>query len=281
MSVVLEGVAARHPAAPAGVHALEGIDLVVGDAERIAVIGPSGAGKTTLLSVCGLQLKPGAGRVTIDGIDPWRLSTRARQALRRTLFVAPQVPPLPARQRVVTAVLAGRLPLQSAWQALASLVHPRDAALARDALAPFGLDDKLWLRVDRLSGGERQRVSLARMLASAATLWLVDEPLSALDPTLAARALDAVLAEATARRATLVASLHQVDLAIGRFARIVGMANGRVAFDRPADAVDASLRSTLYGAEAPAPRPDVAGVAAAVGPAPGDGEGIVLPSRAA
>jgi phosphonate transport system ATP-binding protein len=58
---------------------------------------------------------------------------------------------------VVTAVLAGRLPQWSLWQAITSLIRPRDADAAYDALARFNLQDKLYARVDRLSGGERRR----------------------------------------------------------------------------------------------------------------------------
>lgn len=247
MSLVLEGVAGRHPAAKRGIHAVDAVDLRVDDGERVALVGASGAGKTTLLALCGVQLRPAAGRLSIDGIDPWTLSTKARHSLRRTLFVAPQVPPLPPRQRVVTSVLAGRLPQQGLLRSLASLVHPARADLAFDALATMGLENKLWQRVDRLSGGERQRVSLARLLVSDARRWFVDEPLSALDPALAERSLAALIDAASARGATLIASLHQIDLAIRRFPRLVGLSEGRIVFDRAAADVDDGLRTVLYG----------------------------------
>ena len=171
-------------------------------------------------------------------------------AVAAQLFIAPQVPPLPARQRVVASVLAGRLPQQTFLQALASLVHPRRADLAFDALATMGLEDKLWQRVDRLSGGERQRVSLARLLVSNATTWFADEPLSALDPALAEQSLQVLIDSAAARAATLVASLHQIELAVRCFPRLIGMAKGRVVFDRASDDVDIPLQAALYGMRA-------------------------------
>lgn len=251
MKLRLEGVAARHPAAARGRYALDAVDLSIASGERLALVGPSGAGKTTLLMLSSLQLAPASGRVLVDDVDPWTLSSRARHALRRRLFVAPQVPPLPPRQRVVTTVLAGRLPGRSLASSVASWLYPRDATIAHDALAALGLADKLWLRVDRLSGGERQRVALARLLVSQASLWAVDEPLSALDPALSARALGVLVGEAKRRDVTFVASLHQIELAVAHFPRLVGLARGRVAFDRPATEVDDDVRRVLYADEQP------------------------------
>jgi phosphonate transport system ATP-binding protein len=131
--------------------------LRVFDGERVAVIGPSGAGRTTLLRVAAASLKPSMGRLAFDGVDPWSLSVRALQRQRGRLFMAPQTPPLPPRQRVVTAVRAGCLPAWSLATSLRSLFYPYDIPGAYAALERFDLGDKLFARVDRLSGGERQR----------------------------------------------------------------------------------------------------------------------------
>lgn len=232
-----------------GRAALAGVSLALAPGEQVAIIGPSGAGKTTLLTTLACALRPTAGRVAIHGRDPWSLSGSALHALRGDLFLAPQAPPLAPRQRVVNAVLAGRLPQWTAWQALRSLAHPRDVVAARDALAQFRLEDKLFLRCDRLSGGERQRVGLARLLVSRARLFLLDEPVSALDPALADTALEVLQQAAHDRAATLVVSLHAVDLALARFPRLVGLRDGKVLFDLPRAAVDDALLSQLYGTE--------------------------------
>jgi phosphonate transport system ATP-binding protein len=236
--------------------------LSVAAGKAVAVIGPSGAGKTTLLELLACALRPEAGRLLLDGVDPWALPRRELQRLRGRLFLAPQVPPLPPRQRVVTAVLAGRLPAQSLAASLRSLAHATDAGLARDALARFDLGDKLFERVDRLAGGERQRVALARALLSPARLWLIDEPLSALDPRRANQATAALVAEASARGITLVATLHQVDMALAHFPRIVGLRDGAVAFDLPTAAVTPPLLEQLYAqrdGEPPPAAPDLPG----------------------
>jgi len=174
------------------------------------------------------------------------LSQTERHALRAQVFLAPQTPPLPSRQRVVTTVLAGRLPYWGFWRALASLIYPRDAKLAYHALAKFHLQDKLYARVDRLSGGERQRCGLARLLLSEAELLLVDEPLSGLDPTLSLKTLSVLQQEAAKRKATLVCSLHQVELARSQFPRLIGLRDGRIMFDATSAEVTDAMIDELY-----------------------------------
>lgn len=250
MKLQLRGVTARHPAGRAGkAPALRPIDLEVAEGEQVAVIGPSGAGKTTLMQVLACALPPVAGELRIGDQLPWQLSTRALQRLRGQLILAPQVPPLPPRQRVVTAVLAGRLPAMGLLASLRSLFYPSDIPGAYEALARFGLEDKIFDRVDRLSGGERQRVGLARALLAPARLWLVDEPLSALDPTRALQALTTLTESARDRGVTLVASLHQVDVALSHFPRIVGLRDGHLVFDLPAREVGAERLARLYADE--------------------------------
>lgn len=247
MKVALQAATARHPAArPGTTPALRGLELQVAAGEQVAVIGPSGAGKTTLLQLLACALPPSAGVLQLDGQSPWHLPRTQLQRLRGRLFLAPQVPPLPPRQRVVTAVLAGRLPAMGTWQSLRSLFYPVDIPAAFEALDRFDLADKLFERVDRLSGGERQRVGLARALLSPASLWLIDEPLSALDPTRASQAIDTLLTAARERGATLVATLHQVDVALAHFPRIVGLRDGAIAFDLPAAQVGRERLAALY-----------------------------------
>lgn len=262
MKVALHAATARHPAARPGTPpAIRGLELQVAAGEHVAVIGPSGAGKTTLLQLLACALPPGAGGLQLDGQSPWQLPRAELQRLRGRLFLAPQVPPLPPRQRVVTAVLAGRLPAMGTWQSLRSLFYPVDIPAAFEALDRFDLADKLFERVDRLSGGERQRVGLARALLSPASLWLIDEPLSALDPTRASQAIDTLLTAARERGATLVATLHQVDVALAHFPRIVGLRDGAIAFDLPAAQVGRERLAALYAQhehELTGPAPDLA-----------------------
>ena len=247
MKIELCSVSGRHPAArPEAAPAVQALSLSVRAGEQLAVIGPSGAGKTTLLHLMACALKPLAGGVLLDGQDAWQLPRSGLQTLRGALFLAPQAPPLPPRQRVVTAVLAGRLPHEGLWTSLRSLFYPVDIPRAERALAGFDMADKLFDRVDRLSGGERQRVGLARALVSEARLLLVDEPLSALDPTRSQHAIETLTQAASERGATLVATLHHVEMALAHFPRIVGLRDGALVFDLPAAAVSRDHLQALY-----------------------------------
>ena len=260
----------RHPAARGAALALEAVSFAVQRGEIVAVIGPSGAGKTTLLHAIACAIAPASGRLMLMGRDPWSLSRRELHRLRGRLFLAPQVPPLPPRQRVVTAVLAGRLAAWGFARSLRSLFYPVDSAAAERALGRFDLADKLFDRVDRLSGGERQRVGLARSLVSQAELVLVDEPLSALDPTRAAQAIASLCAAAREAGATLVTTLHQVEVARASFERIVALRDGRVAFDLPAAQVSDAMLRDLYADHEEELTSDFAGAAPFVDPVPAD-----------
>ena len=247
MNIELSGLQARHPSAPPHAPAaLQGISLQLGVGEQVAIIGPSGAGKTSLLQVLACAQRPTQGEFLLGGQDPWRLSTGELRRLRGQLFLAPQVPPLPPRQRVVTSVLAGRLPAMGMAASLRSLFYPTDIPAAYEALNHFDLSDKLFDRVDRLSGGERQRVGLARALLSPASLWLIDEPLSALDPMRARLAMTALVGLARERQITMVATLHQVDMALAHFDRIIGLLKGQIVFDLPSAQVSPERLAHLY-----------------------------------
>jgi phosphonate transport system ATP-binding protein len=247
MRIQTHAIDAIHPTArPGAPLALTGFDLEIAAGEQLAVIGPSGSGKTTLLYVLACSIKPTSGRLSLNQIDPWSLSKTALKALRGSLFLAPQMPPLPPRQRVVTAVLAGKLAKQSLAGSLRSLFYPSDIPGAFEALEKFDISEKIFERVDRLSGGERQRVGLARALLARPALWLIDEPLSALDPKRAEQALQTLTQAATDNQGTLVCTLHHVEMALKHFPRIVGLRDGRLMFDLPAAEVTREQLFKLY-----------------------------------
>lgn len=250
MSFKLRNVRLSYGDAPA---VLSHITLEASRGERVAIIGASGAGKTSLLRLLGAARRPDDGSIEVLDERPWRLSPRELRRLRSRIGVVHQHPPIPPRQRAVTAILAGRLGRWPWWKAAVSLLYPVDIAGAEHELGRLELGDRLFERCDRLSGGQLQRVGVARVLYQQPDLVLADEPVSAMDPTLADLTLGELVKDATSRAATLVASLHAVDLALRWFPRIVGLKEGKVAFDLPAVRVTEALLRELYAAESSVP----------------------------
>ncbi len=234
---------------PGGRRALDAVDIAVRPGERVAIIGPSGAGKTSLLRLLAVAQRQSAGELEVLGADPWALGAPARRALRRRVGLIHQAPPLPPRQRVVTAVLAGRLGAWGLLRSLASLAYPLDVAGARAALARLDLAERLFDRCDRLSGGQAQRVGIARVLYQHPEVILADEPVSSLDPALANHAVGVLVSEAIERNITLVSSLHAVDLALAHFPRVVGLRDGKVMFDLPTERIEDAMLEALYSQE--------------------------------
>ncbi|MCG6541622.1 phosphonate ABC transporter ATP-binding protein [Pseudomonas sp. KSR10] len=242
----LTGLTHRHAN---GHVALQDIELAIAKGERIAIIGPSGAGKTTLLRLLASHIQPSDGNLELFGCFPWSLSAGGRQKLRKRIGLIHQAPPLPPRQRVITAVLAGRLGAWSLGRSLVSLVYPLDRQGAAEALSRLDLADKLYERCDQLSGGQLQRVGIARVLYQQPELILADEPVSAMDPVLAAYSLNVLNRESLRRQATLLASLHAVELALEHFPRVIGVRAGRVLFDKRSTEVTAAELEALYANE--------------------------------
>lgn len=236
-----------------GQRALMGLSLSVQSGERIAVIGPSGAGKTSLLRTLGTSLRPTEGRIEVLRQNPWQLSARQLKQLRSRIGVIHQAPPIPPRQRAVTAILAGRLGTWPWWKSALSLIYPADIAGARERLAQLDLGDRLFERCDRLSGGQLQRVGVARVLYQQPDLVLADEPVSAMDPALSDHTVKQLVTDATTRAVTLVASLHAVDLALRWFPRIIGLRAGEVVFDLPSVRIRDALLRELYSVETGTP----------------------------
>lgn len=230
---------------------LEALTLRLQPGERMALLGPSGAGKSTLLSVANGLLQPSAGEVRWQGrpLARSRLARRLQQARIGTLW---QDLRLIEELSVQQNLNAGRL---AAWgwpRALLNLLLPLESAACGALMARLDLDPALLEQpVARLSGGQRQRVALARLLRQEPVLLLADEPLASLDPRLAEDLLRLLLEQGREPRALLL-SLHRPDLVAG-FDRVLGLRQGRLAFDLPVGDLTSSRLEALY-AEAPAGR---------------------------
>jgi iron complex transport system ATP-binding protein len=196
---------------------LEPTTLHMGSAELVCLVGPNGGGKTSLLHALARIGSP-AGAVRIAGEDPEARGPDARKRLLAYLPASRDIAwPLCARDVIALGLPTGAAP---------------DAAVA--ALGVEGFADR---RVDRLSTGERSRVLLARALAPAPKLLLLDEPAANLDPAWQLRLMALLRNLVRERGIGVVAALHDLDLA-ARFAdRLVLMEGGRIAAEGTAAAL--------------------------------------------
>ena len=228
-------------------QALEPVTLSVERGESVVLVGPSGAGKTTLLRTIAGSLAPDGGRVALHGRELSELRPGAELA--RLVGVVAQQFDLVASLSALQNVLAGRLGEWGFWRSLASLVVPRDRETALDALERVGLRELAYERAGRLSGGEQQRVAVARVLVQAPAVIIADEPVASLDPARAEQVLALLGAAPRDEGRTLVASVHGLDHIRAHFGRVVGLRNGRIAFDIPSSQLTEERLAHLYAIE--------------------------------
>jgi phosphonate transport system ATP-binding protein len=227
-------------------RALVDVDLEIHEGERVALVGPSGSGKSTFLRLCNGSVAPSEGTLDVLGHRVPGATTRELRTVRRRVGTIYQQLHLVGSLRVIHNVNAGRLGSWGTMRALGSILHPLEVESARLALAGIGIEEKLFERTDRLSGGEQQRVALARVLVQKPDLILADEPVSSLDPARSDEVMGLLTAVVTGAHRTLVVSLHDFGIARRRCDRVIGLREGRIAFDLPAVQVTDALGADLY-----------------------------------
>ena len=232
---------------PDGTRALSDVSLRVPRGQFCVVLGPSGAGKSTLLRAVNGLMRPTEGRIVIDGIE---FDADTERELRQRVAMIHQHFNLTLRMSVAGNVLAGLLPVVSTGRALLGWFTPGHRRKACALLERVGLDPRhLQRRAGELSGGQQQRVGIARAFMLDPEVVLADEPVASLDPKISRDILTLVREAARERNATVLCSLHQVDLAREFGDRIVGMRDGRVVFDgAPAEFTDERVHQLYAGA---------------------------------
>ena len=190
----------------AGRRVVDGLDFGLAGGERLAILGRNGAGKSTLLNTLAGLRPVAAGAVLLDGEDCALLSPR--DAARRRAWLG-QFQNDPFGSTVLETALTGRHPHLGRW----AWESTRDGELARSALAAVGLAGMEQRQIHTLSGGERQRLAIATLLAQAAPLYLLDEPLAHLDLNHQMAVLELFAGAARDCGAAVVMVLHDPALA--------------------------------------------------------------------
>jgi phosphonate transport system ATP-binding protein len=233
---------------PGGFAALSRVSLDVPRGQFCVVLGSSGAGKSTLLRAVNGLSPPTSGTVEVDGV---LVTPKTLQRLRTEIATVHQQFNLVGRLTVLTNVLTGTLGRVSTPRALVNWFPEAYRRKACVLLAEVGLEEEhLYRRASRLSGGQQQRVAIARAFVLDPKIVLADEPVASLDQA-SSRVIMRLLRRTSAQRgATVLCSLHQVDLAREFADRIVGMRGGAVVFDGPPDSLDAPALERIYAQDA-------------------------------
>lgn len=211
-----------------------GVDLQVGAGERLAIVGPNGAGKTSLLRLLYARLRPGSGRIHIDGRDLAGIAPLERA---RLVAVVGQSDLPDGRLTVQDYVALGRIPHRG------RAAPETDRRIVAGACERVGLAGLGQRRLDSLSGGERQRAAIARAVAQEPAVLVLDEPTNHLDP----RARADMLALARGLGITVVAVLHDLALVAPFADRVAVLQGGRiVAHGAPTDALSVSTVRAVF-----------------------------------
>jgi len=221
---------------------LEDINLSVKAGEMVGLLGPNGSGKTTLIKLASGILKPARGEVSLDGNCIRDLS---RRFIASKVAVVPQQFHIPFAFTASEVVMLGRTPF---FKALSDESED-DRRVVDNSLELAGIYELAERRFDELSGGERQKVILAMALAQQPRLLLLDEPTVHLDIAHQMEMLELVRELNTGRGLTVVAAMHDLNLAALYFDRLILLKEGRVWADgTPAQVLTEACISEVFAA---------------------------------
>lgn len=243
-------------AAYTSVPVLRGITIEIGQDDAVGLIGRSGVGKSTLLEILGGGLRPGRGRVTLDGrpVKTRGLGSRGATAVRVRTVHQNGIAGLDSRStvsRVLSRILdQARKAGRSTGQSVADVLQAVDL--------PPGFSGRL---IGTLSGGERQRLALAGALATRPDVLLLDEPLTAVDPGQREAMAQRLAQHIGEQRIGLLLASHDMRL-VGQLTRSVHvLADGQLVESGP-------IREVLAGPQHPDTRELAGALAEATGRGP-------------
>jgi len=185
------------------VQAIKEMSFFIDDGEFVSIMGQSGSGKSTMLSILGGLNHPTRGRILLDALDVYKLSSEQRADLRSEyigiIFQSFQLIPY------LTVLENVKLPM-----AITGRKAREQEKMARDVLARVGLANKADRLPDQISGGEQERVAIARAIVNKPPILLADEPTGSLDSTTAEEIL-ALLKELNREGQTIIMVTHNPE----------------------------------------------------------------------
>ncbi len=226
------------------VHALNGIDNVIHNGEKVVIIGPSGCGKSTFLRCLNCMEDPTSGSIYFGGEDLADMKVdinRHRENIgmvfqqfnlfnNKTVLQNIMLAPVYLRTKKEGGIFAPR----AVKKRIKAEAHEQAMAL----LSRIGLEEKANVYPSRLSGGQKQRIAIIRALAMNPQVMLFDEPTSALDPEMVGEVLD-LMKELANEGMTMVVVTHEMGFAREVADRVIFMSEGKIVEEgRPAEFFD-------------------------------------------
>ena len=228
---------------------LDGLTFDVDAGEVLGIVGPNGSGKTSLLKLLAKILRPHAGDMALFGRE---LGTMPQVEVARTVAFVPQESPQVFSFTVMETVLMGRYPHHhgSRWSAGFSWESAEDVSIAEQTMQSTDLTHLAGRSVMDLSGGERQRCMIARALAQAPQVLLLDEPTAFLDIQHQIEICAIVRRLKEERGLTVVLVSHDLNLASQYCDRILMLKAGALfCLGPPHDVIDADVLRAVYGCD--------------------------------
>lgn len=198
---------------------LDSLSLEIKKGEKVALLGKSGSGKSTLIK-------------------------RLYELQKDESSYIPQELGLVNNLSVFHNVYIARLDDYSTFYNIRNLIKPasKEVELIRNILEEFDLEDKIFVKNHDLSGGQKQRTAIARSIYNQKKILLADEPISALDEYLSSKVLQVL----DKKYETIVCAIHNVDLAVKNFERVIGLKNGKILVDKKCSELTDEDRQKLY-----------------------------------
>jgi len=225
---------------------IDGLTFDIKRGEILGIVGPNGSGKTSLLKLLAKVLKPYAGDIALFGRD---LASMPQVEAARTVAFVPQESPQIFSFTVMETILMGRYPHHhgATWSAGFSWESAEDVSIAEEAMQDTDLVHLAARSVTDLSGGERQRCMIARALAQAPQVLLLDEPTAFLDLQHQIAICGIVRRLKEERGLTVVFVSHDLNLASQSCDRILMLKAGALfRLGTPHDVIDADILRNVY-----------------------------------
>lgn len=247
---------------------LDDTEFRVEEGELVALLGANGAGKSTLLRCISRILQPTAGHILLDGRELKDLNSRETA---RLMAVVPQETTADFDFTVEDIVMMGRFPYLSRFQK----EDIKDREIVKRSMEMTGVSHLAERSIAALSGGEKQRVIMARAVAQQPKVLLLDEPTANLDIGYQSMLLELASRLNREEGVTIIAAIHDINLAVHHFNRYILLAGGRVlAAGRAEEVITPENIKKSYGVPASTFRHPLHGVlqvSVVKGRTPGDG----------